>query len=140
MKHKIIKVPIYTPAGVIVVIDKPKLDLIKKHYPELYNQQSEAIIDLINGSYCALTFLSVPYKNKFATYVMFNTNNTETTFGTISHEALHVMNNIYRKIQVHHSYQDDEEYGAYLIGWITDEICSVIDVKKILKNTCTIKK
>lgn len=77
---------------------------------------------------------SVVHEGWSTLLVFFNFNAHESiTYGMISHEALHVVDEVFNRIG--HDYSvENNEVGAYLIEWLTNQIFKHLEDRKLLKN------
>jgi hypothetical protein len=103
---KKIEIPIYK--GNVVVIQKKNLnDVPEKYFPSSGVFGYEAITDVYE------------HESGFKEYVMIFEKPTNSRI--IAHESLHFMSMLFRDRDINMSY-DNDEMGAYLIGWIVGEL------------------
>lgn len=71
-------------------------------------------------------------------YITLNPNNPEfkLTHGVIAHEALHIVNLIFDRLDVFYSF-DNDEHAAYLLMWIVDVVHEYYE--KVSQNELKIK-
>lgn len=111
MKTKIIPIPIYFGKLVLVVVtDWNEFD--KKY----------------NTNIAAEDYIGVAVNKKgSSTYVI---GLKEFEFEFIAHEAVHIVNYIYRNCGIHLDVKNDEPQ-AYLTGWVVSEVVKFLKEQKI---------
>jgi hypothetical protein len=79
-------------------------------------------------------FHKIEYEGWNASLVIFNLCHKQSiSYGMISHEALHVVDDLNRSIGHDYDYQNNE-HSAYLIEWIVNEIFKHFSEKNILSK------
>jgi hypothetical protein len=79
-------------------------------------------------------FHKIEYEGWNASLVIFNLFHKQSiSYGMISHEALHVVDDLNRSIGHDYDYQNNE-HSAYIIEWIVNEIFKHFSEKNILSK------
>jgi len=77
---------------------------------------------------------SVSHEGWNSILVFFNFNSFQTiTYGIVAHEALHIVDEIFRCIDYDYN-GENNEVGAYLIEWIVNQIFNHIEERNLLKH------
>ena len=131
MKHKRLKIPIYERN--LVLVDAEKLEDVLTKYP-----MPESVTQDLTDLYGAITInggIRGKNKNKESVswnciYVLFNTKdpNSTTDIGVLAHEAFHVLEYVFMAIDQEHTIQSEPK--AYLLGWLVNQMCDFLGVKK----------
>ena len=112
----VIDIPIY--GGKLVVILTNDANLVKKYYPDFYDD------------YVYAHALDHYYKGKRAYYVVLNTDYKygKITNGVVAHEAHHIVTYLFNYKGILYDPANDEPF-AYMIGWVVERIHEVLDKK-----------
>lgn len=102
--------------SVTVVVSKDLSKIAKKHKLEFRSD------DIKN--YDAFVFQAK--KNRLDYFICFEKN--YTSHATIAHEITHLVNYIYRDHGIFHD-MDNDEWTAYLTGWLTKKIYKILKIK-----------
>ena len=111
--EKRIKIPIYNHTFTLVVFNDSK---------EFYGRFKGYNHEEVNPDNCN----GLAFQHKGREYLALK--KKDITHGIIAHEAFHIMTSLFKTIGVG-IYYDNDEPGAYLLGFIIDEIYKHVKVK-----------
>ena len=128
-----LKVPIYNQ--LVRVVETNSLKKVTKYFEEIDDECNwDAVFE---GQIFAITIEGI-YKSKgvdcYCIYVVFNPEHcvNSLTYGTVAHEAHHVMEFLFDRIGVKIDTHNAEP-TTYLLGWLVDEILKILGVSSKIK-------
>lgn len=120
-RKKLIKLPIFP--GKLMIIDTDSIEYLKEH--------TDLTRELMNGFLDSIYAHSITggLEGRICYYIVFNTKNThkKVTHGTIAHECLHITHYMF-DIMGYESDQENDEFQAYLLDYLVEEVHKVLKI------------
>jgi hypothetical protein len=129
MKHEIHRIPLY--AGKLAIVVTHDANDLKKIFREDTVEDTGILEKYYLYGHC-LT-LAHDGTTCYTILLDFESLAGPITHGTLSHEALHAVNMLFKARGISYSL-DDDEHAAYLLTWITDMIYAALIKWKLLSK------
>ena len=112
MKKKTVKIPIYF--GTLIMLDVQEWDYVNRTFG----------YDITNG-YSAIVFSRFAANGQREYYAAFNAGAEEITADKIAHEAVHLVNRVFKDVGIELDLENDEAQ-AYFTGWVVKQLTEFI--------------
>lgn len=126
---KTINIPMYKGKLGLLITDSPKMVRSVTNYQDF--NDTHVVANTIFGH-------TVENKEKlWCVWVCLNPNNNTLKAGYVAHEAVHVANMVFEKLDINYDKQNDEHH-AYFVEWIVGKLWK--EVKKYKRSRTSKKK